>query len=238
MNQSGSKRKRIIAVVGIVLVVVLLILLWPVLSSISAEDILNYSPENPWLAALFLIGIFCLKNVLMLIPSAALCVAAGMMFPTGWAIALVYLALAAELSIGYFWGRRQGAERVSAFINKRPKADSFFKMIERNEKTACFLTRMIPMPVPIDLISQFFGAAKVPYPVYLIFSLLGITSITIPFVIAGKAIQNPLSAEFLVPFGISVGITGAVLVAYLLFEKWRGRSSVQAQENINEDAAA
>lgn len=238
MDQSGKKRKKIVMVVTIVLVVVLLIVLWPVLRSISAEDILNYSPQNPWLAALFLVGIFCVKNVLMLIPSAALCIAAGMMFPTGWAIAIVYLALAAELSIGYFWGRRQGAERVNAFVEKRPKADSFFRMIGRNEKTACFLTRMIPMPVPIDLVSQFFGAARVPYPVYLAFSLLGITSITIPFVIAGKAVQNPLSPEFLVPFSISVGITGAVLVIYLLFERRHRRALAQESERAGEDVEA
>jgi len=41
----------------------------------------------------------------------------------------------------------------------------------------------------------------------------------IPWVIAGNAITNPLSPEFLIPFGISIVITAVVFAAFRRIQK-------------------
>lgn len=188
--------------------------LWPAIGNLSAGDIADFTPENPILAAILLVALFCIKNVFMVIPLAALYVAAGLLFPTKWAIFIVYIGLTCEMSIGYHIGTRMGTNQVNSLIKERPKAGAFFELLGRNNMVSCFLTRLVPMPLPLDMVSLFFGATGVPFHTYLLCSLLGTSPVMIPTVIAGRAITNPLSAKFILPFAISLGISALVLVVY------------------------
>lgn len=227
----GKRTKQVAAAVATVAVVALVLLLF-IAPAIDVSDILAFTPKSLILAALVLIGVHCLRNVLMFIPTLVLYIASGVLFPTGWAVAVTLVGLAAELTIGYVAGRYIGKSRVDALIDKRPRAGEFLMLVNRNDKTACFLARLIPIPVPMALVSMFFGASGVAYPVYLLFSLLGLSSTMVPYVIAGRAIENPLSKEFLIPFSISLIVTGGVFILHMLISK-RNKKRSDANETEN-----
>ena len=210
------------AVMWIVLFIVIIIafVLFSINGEIEPEDILKIAPENIFAAAVVIIGIFTLKNVFVVIPLVALYIACGLLFGAVWGIVVAYIGLACEISIGFMIGKKLGKERIESLIEKRPKAGAFFGMLTDNPKTSCFIDRLIPLPIPVDLVSMFFGASEIPFGSHLLFSLLGLTSGMLPYVIAGKSITNPLSAEFIVP--VVVGITISVFV-FVINRKMQNR---------------
>ncbi len=213
--------KKIVRIALVVIVLLSAALLIPLALHLSVEDVLSLAPASPLLAALVIIGLFCLKNVAMFIPISVLYLATGMLFPPPVAVLVAYLGLAAEMTIGFFVGRKIGRERAYALVEKRPKAERFFDFVCRNDAAACFLTRLVPLPVPIDAVSIFFGATGVPYWKYICFSLLGISTPMIPFVLAGESILTPLSPSFLIPFGIALLVTGGGFAGYMIYLRCR-----------------
>ena len=170
----------------------------PAFSSITVEDILSYTPESPILAALVLLGVYCVKSVVMVLPIVALYLAAGMLFPTGTAVVITLLGIFMEATLGYLLGRKIGYQRVGKLIAKNKPVERFFSFQRKNSAAVCFVGRILP--IPFDLGNLFFGASGQ----YILSTLLGMTPLMLPYVFAGKAISNPLSLEFLIPFGISL----------------------------------
>lgn len=203
----------------VVLVVVAIVLLAPQLTKLTPRQILSYTPASLPLAALVMVGIYCCKSVLMVIPTYGLYIAGGMLFPVGWAIVVAYVGLAGEMALGFLLGRWLGKDQIGKLVDKYPKAKRFVGFLEGNSQLVCFATRLLPMPYPVDLGSMVFGASGMGFWKHLVFSLLGFTAVMIPFTLAGDNIENPLSPEFLVPFGISIGISVTLFVAYLLWQR-------------------
>ena len=57
------------------------ILCGPRLTGLSLQELLNYTPESPVLAALVFLGLYCIKAFVMFIPLTVLYIAAGVIFP-------------------------------------------------------------------------------------------------------------------------------------------------------------
>lgn len=190
---------------------------YPGLSSLSPEELLSYTPKSLILAALALWGIYCVKAVIMVIPVVALYVAAGIVFPTGYAILVTCIGLVIELTIGYYSGRWLGEKKVQETISRRPRISEFLGSRRDNLSLLCFISRIIP--IPFDLLSMFLGSVRMPFVKYVLVSLLGLTPVMIPTVLVGESISNPLSPEFLLPFGASLIIVILVFFAYRALTK-------------------
>lgn len=213
-------RKRIIGIIiAAAALIGLIIWLAPHLSGLSVSNVLGFMPSSPWLAALIFIAIFCAKSVLMFIPVYVVYISAGLLFPTPIALLVAYVGLALEFSLGYFYGRKLGKGKVRAKLCKIEKVNSFFNLIDNYKNSAVLLARLLPLPVPFDLVSMFFGSSKTPYLPYLGLSLAGSSAMMVPLVIAGKSITNPLSAEFIIPLCIGIGIA----VLFCLVERQLNR---------------
>ncbi|MDL2214286.1 VTT domain-containing protein [Clostridia bacterium OttesenSCG-928-O13] len=221
-------------VLVVVLVVAAILALLPFARGLSVEKMLNYTPSSPLLAAVVLVLVYCLKSVVMVLPSYGLYIVGGMLFPAPVAILVAYIGLAGEMSLGFLLGRWLGQDKVNSLVDKHPKAKQFMNYLTGNSQYVCFLTRLLPMPYPVDLGSMVFGASGMKYGVHLLFSLLGFTAVMVPFTLAGGNIQNPLSAQFLVPFGISIGISVVLLLVYRAWSKRRGQKPGEAPEQKQE----
>jgi len=211
-----DKINKLLKCVPVILLIVLIIVLFPLFKGLEVSDILEYSPESPLLVVLILLGIYCLKAVVVFIPVIILYVSTGIMFPTGWAIALTYFCLFCEMNIGYFIGKHLGSEKVAALMERNNRARQLLSYHENNNSTACFIARILPLP--FDLVNMFFGATGTRYPQFIAFSLLGLTPGMIPYVLMGNAASNPLSKEFLVPFAICGIIT---VCAFVFCQRWQ-----------------
>ena len=215
--------------IGLIILGIGLLLLALKFSTLDLTDILAYSPESPWLASLMLLGLYCLKPAIMVIPIPVLYMAAGVMFPAGWAILLSLFGLFCEISLGYYVGKRLGGEKVLTQLEKNPKAQRLLSFKDSNSSIMCFIARFLPLPY--DLVNMFFGAAGTAYPQYAVFSLLGLIPSMIPFIFMGNAVMDPMSKEFLIPF-VFCGVIS--LLTFIIYQKWHGNKN--ADENDLKDA--
>ena len=170
-------------------------------------------------ALLLLLAVYSLKAIVMIIPGAVIYIGTGIFFPTGWAILITYIGLALELAIGYANGKILGEIRVNKLLANNKRAVNFLENRKDNLFSLCFISRVLPLP--FDLLSMFFGAVKMPFRSCLFISLLGKSPVMIPYVIAGASVNNLFSAEFLVPFGVSLIIMLNVFIIYRRITKKR-----------------
>jgi len=182
----------------------------PRLQYLTIENVVEYTSASIPLAVVAFLIIYALKAVVMVIPIPVLYVAAGVIFPWTWALAVTCMGLIVALTLGYLNGRGLGEDKVEEFIKKHPKVEAFLKDRGDNLSYLCFLSRLIPLP--FDLLSMLYGAIKMPFSKYVTMSLLGVTPKAIPFILTATHISNPLSPEFIAPFTISLLIILGILV--------------------------
>ena len=209
----------------LILIVSLIAVLAPHISNMTPEEFLNYNPESPLLFALVILFLYALKAIIFIIPASVLYIATGIIFPTGLAILIGFTGLSIELSVGWFIGRWLGRERVEKMIKKSKKAERLLQYIETEGQTVSFITRLLPMPYPIDLGSMLFGATEVPFIKHLIFSLFGLSSTMLPFTIAAASLEYPVTWHFFIPLGISGVIFFGLFLVYRRWSKTRGSRS-------------
>jgi len=178
----------------------------------DVDFIAGFAEISLWLTAFVIILLYALQGAIMVVPTGLLYIAAGLAFPTWQGIVITYVGLTVSLSVGYFIGLKMGEEKVSVMLAKNKKIADFLGGSKENLLSLAFISRILP--TPFGLVSLFFGAMKVPFPQYIFVSLLGLSPFMVPVVFAGAAITDPFSAAFLVPFGISLGITAIIFVAY------------------------
>ena len=223
----------------LILVIILTVLMAPHIYNMSPEEFLNYSPASPFRIALVIILLYALKSVILIIPVSVIYIATGIIFPTGWAILIGYTGLSIELSLGWFIGRWLGREKVEKMIRKSKKAEKLLQYIETEEQTVSFITRLLPMPYPIDLGSMLFGATEVPFFRHLLFSLFGISSTMLPFTIAASSLEYPVTWRFFIPLGISGVMFFGLFLIYRRWSKTRkkncDRSSNKSKKDTNKD---
>ncbi|HWQ76166.1 MAG TPA: VTT domain-containing protein, partial [Syntrophomonas sp.] len=197
--------KRYLKYIPFIPIIVLIIALLPKLLGLEVSDILKYLPESPLLASLFLLGLYCLKSVVVFIPIIILYISAGIMFPIGWALLLTCLGLFGEMTIGYCIGKQLGTEKVTEFMKKSERAEKFLSCQKNIGPSICFLARFLPLP--FDIVNMYLGASSIKYSQFVVFTFLGIAPGMIPYVFMGDSISTPLSKEFLIPFIISIAVS-------------------------------
>lgn len=193
-------------------IVIPLLLMIPFLKDFSAEDILQYTPSSPLLAALIIVLCYLVKCVLIIIPLQAMYISASLLFPLPIALLVTYIGLFVGFTVSYWIGRAIGINVLNDSLRKNKRSAQMVEFFERRRDMAIFFSRILP--IPVELFSMFYGAMKVPYPHYIFLSLLGTTPTMVPFVIAGVSIANPLSVEFLLPFGISLLVSGGMVLLF------------------------
>ena len=95
--ESTTREKRIRWIWGICLVLMwgcALLLFIKTNGKLSIEELLRYKPENPWLAALAMLGLFLLKSVDFLMHTGVLCAISAILFPLPAAFAVNLIGLA------------------------------------------------------------------------------------------------------------------------------------------------
>jgi len=182
------------------------------LNFFSVDFITGFSEISLGLTILVIIALYALKGVIMVFPTPILYVAAGLAFPSWLGVIVTYAGLTVSLSIGHAIGQRMGEEKVNKLLAKNKMVASLLNKDNENLLWLAFISRILP--TPFGLVSLFFGALNVPYSKCMFMSLLGLSPFMIPTVLAGSAITNPFSAEFIVPFSISIVVTGIILLVY------------------------
>ena len=186
-------------------------------ADLSVEKLLNFAPNNPVLAAAFLISLYAAKSLSIVFPVLVLNIAVGFLFSPGLALIINTVGMALELSVPYFVGRFSGTEYADKLCSKYKK---FREVVEYGHKNSYFMTFFLRAIncLPMDVVSIYFGACRINFVIYLICSLIGMMPLYVFATLLGNSITDPTSPKFWLCIGATVSIS---LTSFIVFFFWR-----------------
>jgi len=178
---------------------------------LSVKTILNYTPDNKIYAASILFIFFALKSLTVIFPLSILYLASGIIFPATTAIFVSIIGLAITITIPYWIGKYSGNTIIQELCQKYPRVKQLSEYQEKNLFFACFITRIIGI-LPGDIVSMYFGACNVTYPIYLTAGIAGSMLNIIATTLLGEKINDPFSREFIMVLLFRIMISVSALV--------------------------
>lgn len=158
-----------------------------------------------------LLGVYCVKGLTMVIPASVVYIAVGMVLKTSTALILNGAGIIIEITVTYLLGRFLGGDAVMTKIGKIKNGEKIINLYEKYKRPGIFVIRFFGLP--IDFCSLFFGAMKVPYAEYMLFSFIGIMPRVILFTILGDKVYDLIPMEYIIPAAITAA--GAIMIFVL-----------------------
>lgn len=162
---------------------------------LSVDKIINYSPEDPFKAALLLLALYAVKSISFVFPIAVLQLAVGHLFSTGTALLVNFLGRAITLALPYWMGYFSGSSMVESLTEKYPKMKTVVDYQNGNPLYISFFMRTLNF-LPGDAVSLFLGAVKIPFVIYMAGGMLGTLPGVVLSTVFGANIKNPGSPAF------------------------------------------
>ena len=184
---------------------------------ITAESLLNFAPEEPLYAALFLVLLYAFKSLTVFFPIIVLNVLGGFLFEPDHALIINSIGVLVELTIPYWIGRASGTGFADKLCKKHPKLAEIIGEGSNNNFFMSFFLRVISC-LPGDAVSMYFGARRVPFWTCLLGSFLGTLPGMVAATLLGMNITDPSSPMFWVSIGLTVGLS---VISFLVYFLWR-----------------
>ena len=180
---------------------------------IGVEDIINYSPENVFLAAIVMIILYGLKSLTVVIPLPLLEVESGLIFSFPIAVIVNSIGIMFCILIPHFIGLSFGKDKMDNFVNKHPKLKIISEFNSSSSFFICYFTRLVGI-LPIDLLSIYFGASGISLKSDVVGGFLGTLASMILLTMFGKSVNNPGSLMFWISIILNILL---VLISFVLF---------------------
>ena len=192
---------------------------------VTPESLLNFAPEDPLLAALFLILLYAFKSLTIFFPIIILNVLGGFMFEPFHALIVNSVGLLVELTVPYLIAKYSGSNISERMINKHPKLAEIVDAQGENSFFMTFFLRVISC-LPGDAVSMYLGTTGIPLEKYLLASYLGSLPGMVAATLLGMSITDPTSPMFWVSIGLTVGISIISFLVYFIWRKTKKRKGV------------
>ena len=217
--RAAERKRKLLPLSVLVLMGVLLALLIKRSGQpLSVNTILAYTPENEALAAAILLAFFALKSLTVVFPLSVLYLASGVLFDTPRSVLVSTLGLAIALTIPYGFGRCAGRQTVRRLRRTYPKAAKIAAYQERDPFFACFITRIVGF-LPGDVVSLYFGACGVPYPLYLTAGVTGSLLSVLTTTLLGEKLSDPFSKAFALVLLCRVLVSAGAIATHRALQK-------------------
>lgn len=224
--------KHVMQIAPIVMVAICVLIYFKFFRGVTIDHILEFTPENLWLAALVMIGLFALKSLSIFFPMLILIAASGSIFPTFLSALLVNCAgVTVMLMIPYAIGHFAEREFVEKLINKHKNADKLRELKSENELFIAYFTRVINM-LPCDLVSMFLGSTSFSPGKYLLGSFLGILPGLIATTLMGANVNNPKSPKFWMSIVVEAVFAVGSTVWYYFYKKKKKKKSLSEKNAV------
>ena len=151
-------------------------------------------------------------KVLIPLPITAVCVIAGMVFPTPIAVAVNFAGMTLLMTIKFYWGKHLGGGTIHKILTRYDNVRRMMESGKRSTDWILVLFRLVPY-FPINSISQLYGALEYDYWKFILLSLLGFTPKIISYSMIGRHVYNPFSLAFMLPIVIIFTISGVSILA-------------------------
>ncbi len=186
---------------------------------LTAENIMHYTPDNPFLAALLICVLFTLKGLSVMFPGTVLYVLIGMIYENVWLSLLVsVIGTLFEIGITYYMGHLCGETKFIKSLQKKPKFKKIFDAESKNERMLVYLSRILGLPY--DVMGMFWGAMGADFVSYMIFSMLGKLPKVVIETVVGTAVNSRFSKSSIILFIVLLVVT---LVITIISNKISGK---------------
>ncbi len=204
----------------------LVLLIWSVMIAVlfihrknfTISEILEFTPENPFMAALTMLLFFALKSLSIVLFSGILYAVNGILFPLPIAVLLNILGTAIMVTIPYAIGKKGGSVLAERIVAKFPKADRLWEFRRKNDFFFVLIVRLAGI-LPCDVVSLYMGAIHVNYFKYLIGCLIGMLPPSITFPIMGMSITDTHSPQFIIAFCMELLLMASSVFVYRMYRK-------------------
>lgn len=198
-------------------------------NSLTVEAILRLAPETPFVTALIMLGLYAVKSMSIVFPVIILNVATGILFNPLSALTVNMLGSAVMSTLPYFVGRFSGADYYEKLKHKYPKAAKAVEDRRDGVLFYAFLLRFVNI-LPGDVVSMFFGAAKVDFLKYLLGSLLGIFPGVVAATFMGYGVIETKGTMFFVSLGLNVLMSITAIVFHIIYENKKKTNKEKKKE--------
>lgn len=218
MNKNNTKKiiKIIIKLMPVLIIVFFAIFIFSSKEHLTIDSISNFTPKNPFLAAVFLLCLYGLKSLSVFFPISLLEVIGGIVFETPIAIIINIIGTAICVSIPYWVGRFSGNELADKIIKKYPKFEKVVFLQKDSKWFFSYFVRVLGV-LPCDIVSLYSGCIKLPFGVYLLGSVLGFLPSLIATTILGTSITDPKSPTFILSLSFNIIFS---IFSFILYRKF------------------
>lgn len=226
--------KLIIQIAPFMMIIVCIVVYFMFLKGVTVEHILDFTPDNLFLAALIIIGLFALKSLSLFFPMMIIIIASGSIFHNIWlSIFVNTIGVTVQITIPYLIGKFAERDLVEKLIKKNKKAGKLREIRSKNEWFLSYFLRVINI-LPCDLVSMFMGAAGFKWNKYYIGSLAGIVPGMIATTVIGSSISDPTSPKFMIAAGVEVFFAVTSATAYRIHQKKHNQKVVEVDLSNND----
>ena len=188
--------------------------------SIGVQELLAWSPENKWLAALAALAAYALKSQTVVVPYALIATAVGLIFDLPAALAVNTLGSVVCISLPYLTGRGSDGVLVDALLARQPRMRAFYEANRRHLFLVSLVLRVTNLSN--DILGLFFGALGMNYWQYLASSFVGILPTMVLYTVLGNDLDLT-STPVLICLGVDVACIAAAWLVLRLRKKRKGK---------------
>jgi uncharacterized membrane protein YdjX (TVP38/TMEM64 family) len=195
------------------------------------DRIARYRPANLFVGAAVIILMFGLKSLSLIFPMVVLIVASGIIFDN-IAIALLvnFCGVLLQITLPFLIGRFAERDFVQKLLNKHKNLKKAQEFNAKNELFMCYFLRVINV-LPCDVVSMYFGAIGVSARNYYVGSMLGILPGMVVATVAGGAITEPTSPQFIASIAVELTFAIGSAVFYFFYKRrQKKRENVQIEK--------
>ena len=185
---------------------------------ITPEMVLNYTPQNPFLAAGVLLLLHVVKCTTIFFPLIVLQIVAGHLLPAWAAILVNLLGIQICLTLPYWIGHFVGIGTIRKLTDRYPKFQTVLEHQQENSLFLCFFLRITSV-LPGDIVTLYFGATHVPFRYNLIGGTLGILPGMTLATLNGSSIRDPSSPMFWVSVTLSFLLSTGSALGYYIYRR-------------------
>lgn len=186
---------------------------------ITAEQLMDWQPQNLFLSALLLLLLFAVKSVLVFVPILIPQILVGHLYPGYGAFGLNLLGLVVVMSVPHAIGRRLGGEKLASMLQRYPKLEGIMKLQQENELALSFMMRACAVP-PADIVTMYLGASGMPLHTNVLGGVLGALPSMMMTTFLGANIQDPSSPAFWQALGLNIAWIVLSVLGFFLLRKF------------------
>jgi len=215
LNKFAFKIKKLIRILPLLLIIGSIVFYFSRRNDISVEQIINFTPQNYYLAIISILGLYAIKSLSIVFPLPILYVSTGIIFSPLRAVLINIAGITVALTLPFLIGEFSGHKKTMELIEKYPKLQKINTYKKSNQWLFVFVIRMVGF-LPMDVVSIFMGSIGTPYRKYMSASILAMIPNLLAVTFIGATVNDPDSPGFIIACIAKIVIT---LISILVYRK-------------------